>query len=131
MAAVSGIGDDALQANADLLGDFGNDLCQGMAVIRVARQGCDMRHELAAFAAVNRRCYRDFDAEFIGPVRLAFADAFHLGGMQAVNFWSTLSLALPMDPFGQCELRRKHRPQFGIVFDLAADITADPAELCS
>ena len=47
MAAVSGIGDDALQANADLLGDFRHYLRQCMAVIRVARQSRDMGHELA------------------------------------------------------------------------------------
>ena len=73
MATISGIGDEALQVDAELGGDLGDHLGQGMAVIRVARQCGDMGDKLTALAALDRRCHRDFDAEFIGLVGFAFA----------------------------------------------------------
>lgn len=54
VAAVSGIGIDAGERDTDLLGDRGDDGGQGVTVIGVARQGCDVGDELAAVAAPQR-----------------------------------------------------------------------------
>ena len=56
-------------------------------------QGADIRHELAARSARPFfGCgHRDLPAELIRFVRLAFADAFHLGGVQRVDLWSDLT----------------------------------------
>ena len=46
--AISGVGDDLGQAGADARLDLGNDDCEGVAVIGIARQRLDVQHELAA-----------------------------------------------------------------------------------
>jgi hypothetical protein len=111
MAAISFIGDDALQVDADLPGHLGHHLGQGVAGITVARQGRGMSDELPALAARDRRCHRNFEAEFIRLVGFAFTDAFHFRRVQAVNFRSTLLRLLRMNPLGQrqfcCKAARK------------------------
>src|SRR6185437_14267407 len=72
---------------------------------------------------------RDLDAELVGPVRLVFADALHLGGVQAVDLASALSLALFAHPASQRERDGKNFPQCGVVSDLAADVADHPAKL--
>ena len=75
MAVVSFVSDEACQRHADLLLDGGNHRGQCVAVIRVARQGGGMGDELAALASAQRCRQRDLDAELVGLVWLAFADA--------------------------------------------------------
>src|SRR5688500_6500852 len=68
-----------------------------MPVIRIAGQRFDMRHELPAPAAPERRRDAHLDAELVGLVGLALADALDLGGVQAVDLAAALALALVLD----------------------------------
>ena len=63
-------------------------LCQGVAVIGIAWLGLHARDKVAAVA--HRHTHLDPKLELL--VRLAFADAFHLGRVQAVE----LVLVLPL-----------------------------------
>ena len=90
-----------------------------------------MGDELTALAALDRRCHRDFDAEFIGLVGFAFADALHLRCVQAVNFLPPLLGPLRMDPLSQRQFWCEGRPQIGVVFDLTTNIAHHSAELRS
>ena len=58
---------------------------QRMAVIRVAGQRLGVGDELAALGAIERGGERDLDAEFVGAMGLALADAFDLGRVQRVD----------------------------------------------
>src|SRR5258707_13400453 len=100
MAPVSGIGENAVDAIADGLFHPGDDLRQGMPVIGVARQGLGVERELATLRVMQRGGHRDLDAELVGPVRLALADAFDLRGVETVNFPAPLVLALLEYPPG-------------------------------
>ena len=55
VAAVSPIGDDAGETDADLRLDFGDDRLQRVAVIRIARQRLGVGDELAALGMMERR----------------------------------------------------------------------------
>jgi hypothetical protein len=56
-----------------------------MAIVRVAVQSADIGHKLAARSARVGGGHRELAAELIRLVRFAFADAFHLGGVQRVD----------------------------------------------
>ena len=71
---------------------------------------------------------RDLDAELVGPVRLALADALDFGGVQGIDLAPTLMLALLAHPLSQPEVGREKAPQFGLAADLARDIAAGPTE---
>ena len=62
-----------------------------------------MRHELPAPAAVERRGDRDLDAELVGLVGLALADALDLGRVQGIDLAAALALALILDAPGERE----------------------------
>jgi len=85
VAAIAAVGDDARDARADLLLHLGKHSGERMAVVGIAGQGLHMRDELAALRAKKRRRHRHFDAELIGLVRLALADAFDLGRVQRID----------------------------------------------
>src|SRR6185437_2722516 len=87
-----------------------------------------MGDELAALAPAQRRRHRDLDAELVGLVWLAFADALHLGCVQAVDLRSSLPLTLLAHPPGQRQRPGEDRPQARILTDLAADIADHPAK---
>jgi hypothetical protein len=59
-----------------------------VAVVGIAGQRLGMGDELAAGRAMGRGGDRHLDAEFVGPMRLALADALDLGRMQRVNLLS-------------------------------------------
>ena len=94
VAAIAGIGEDALDLGADGLFHLGDDGCQRVAVIGVAGQCLGMQGELAALRALQRGGDRHLDAELVGRVRLALADAFDLMGVQAVDLAAALALLL-------------------------------------
>jgi hypothetical protein len=79
VAAIAAIGDDALYRHADLFLHFGDHDAQRVTVVRRPRHRLHMRDELGALRGAQRRRHRDFDAEFVGAMRLALADAFDLG----------------------------------------------------
>ena len=72
-----------------------------MAVIGVARQRLHMGDELAAAGVMKRRRDRDLDAELVGPVRFALANAFDLGRVQRIDLLAPLVLALVAHPPGE------------------------------
>ena len=74
----------ALDLIADQLFDRRDDLGERVPILRIARQRLGMDGELAALAALEGGSDADLDAEFVGLVRLAFANAFNFGGVQAV-----------------------------------------------
>ena len=76
--AVSLVGVGSFDFPAGELPGFLDDFGQGMAIIWIAGQGLGVEHELAALAATVGGGDRDLDAELVGLVRLAFADALGL-----------------------------------------------------
>ena len=84
VAAVAGVGVQALDLIADQLFDRRDDLGERVPIIRIARQRLGMDGELAALAALEGSSDTDLDAEFVGLVRLTFANAFNFGGVPAV-----------------------------------------------
>ncbi|CAH0356556.1 hypothetical protein SPH9361_04196 [Sphingobium sp. CECT 9361] len=131
MAAVAGIGDDTGEAGADLRLDGGNEFAQCMAIIRIAGQCRDMGDELAALAAVDRGGDADLDAELIGAVCLALADAFDLGGMERIDFGAGLTALLAMDAPGEMQRSGEVALELGTSFDLALDVADDGTEIGS
>ena len=91
VAAIAGIGVQPLDFIADQLFDGWDDLCQRMPVIRIARQRLGMDGELAALAALEGGGDADLDAKLVGLVRLAFANAFDFGSVQAVDLGAALA----------------------------------------
>src|SRR5262249_59835173 len=87
-------GMEPLDLVADELFDCRNDLRQGVAVIGIAWQRLGMDGELPALAALERGCDAHLDAELVRLARLTFADAFDLGGVQAVNLRAALAALL-------------------------------------
>ena len=79
VAAAAAVGNDAGQVRADLRLDLRDHGRERAAVVRVARQRLQMRDELSAVRGGERCGDRHLDAEVVGPVRLALADAFDLG----------------------------------------------------
>ena len=69
-----------------------------MAVVGIARHRLGVGDELAAPGMMERRGDGDLDAEFIRAMRVAFADAFDLRGMQRINLLASLVLTLLAHP---------------------------------
>ena len=88
VAAIAAVGDDAGKVGADLGLDLRDHGCEGVAVIRVARQRLGVGDELAAPGAIEGGGERDLDAELIRTMGLALADAFDLGrGSSSAPGW--------------------------------------------
>ncbi len=128
VAAIAAVGDDALEARADLALHVGNDLFQRVAVIGIARQRRDMGDELPAFRAIERGGDGDFHAELVWTMRLALADAFDLGRVQGIDFSASLVLALVAHPFGQPQGLDEYVAQGRLAPDLAGDVAHDAAQ---
>ena len=71
---------------------------QRVPVIGLSRKGLGMDDELPALRRTNSRGNAHFDAELIGLVRLAFADALHLRGMKRVNLRPPLAAFFGLTP---------------------------------
>lgn len=107
MAAIAGIGDDLAEADADGVLDCRDDGGQRVAVIRIAGQRLDMGDELAAAAALQRGGDGDLDAELVGLVGFALANALDLRSVQGIHFLAPLALALIPDAPGQRQRQGK------------------------
>ncbi len=106
MAAIAGVGDDAVEHVSDERLHRRNDRGERVPVIRVAGQRGDMGDELTAPGMLHRRCDAHFHPELVGLVRLALADAFHLGRMQRIDFAAALAAVLQQHTLG--EIKRPH-----------------------
>ena len=82
---------------------------QRVAVIGIARQRLHVGDELAALAVLEGGGNADLDAELVRLVRLAFADALHLGSVQAVDLGAALSALLSAHPPRQAQQLSEHR----------------------
>ena len=129
MAAISGIGMEPLDFVADELFDCRDDLRQGVAVIGIAGQRLGMDGELPALAALERGDDAHFDTELVRLVRLAFADAFDLGGVQAVDLGAALTALLVAHSAGEVEQPGKLGLAPVIACDLAGDVADDAAKI--
>ena len=128
VAAIALIAVDAMHRDPGEVLKIGDDRTERVAVIRVAVQRLGVQHELAALGRGDRGDNRDLAAELVGRPGLAFADAFHLGGVQRADLGPALALLLKADPQRQIEQRAQAVVERGIALDLAADVTNDAAE---
>ena len=97
-----------------------------------------MGDELPALRVGERGRHRHLDAELIGAMRLALADAFHLGRVQRIDprdgargqaLWATLVLALAAHPEGQRQRFGEDPAQALVTPGLADDAAEHPAEI--
>ncbi len=128
VAAVAGVGMQPLDGVADNLLDRRNDARQRVAVIGIARQRLCVDSKLAAFATFERRGDAHLDAELIRLVRLAFADAFDLGRVQAVDFGAALAALLRVHAAGERQQTGEFRLQPGLSAILRSDVADGAAE---
>ncbi len=94
VAAIAGISDHAVEYIADERLHVGNDLGERVPIIRVAGQCGHVRDELAAGGMLDGSGDAHLDAELVGPMRLALADALDLGRMQRIDLAPALMAVL-------------------------------------
>ena len=94
---------EALDGVAEELLHGWDDLGERVAVVRIAGQRLRMDSKLAALGVPDVGGDADLDAEFIGLVRLALADAFDLGGVQAVDLGAAPATLLFAHAPGEAE----------------------------
>ena len=110
--------------------DTGHGLClvdgglQGVAVIGIAGEGLGGQEQALP---VGRRD-RHLGAELVALVSLAFGDADHFGGMQAVEL-VVVPRFLDEQPLDQPEQAGEAGLLRRVAGDLAADVAIDPAEI--
>ena len=78
MAAIAGVGNTAIEHVADERLHLWNDGGERVPVIGIAGQCCGMGDKLPASGMLDRGGDAHLDAELVGPVRLALADALDL-----------------------------------------------------
>ena len=88
-----------------------------------------MGDELAALAALEGGGDADLDAELVGLVRLALADALDLGRVQAVDLGAALAAFLIAHPPRQAQQPGERGLERGIAVDLAGNVADDAAEI--
>ena len=129
VAAIAAVGDDAREVRADLRLDLRDHGREGVAVVGVARHRLGVGDELAAFGAMERGGERDLDAELVGPMGLALADALDLGRVQRIDLLSALMLKLLAHAAGEHQRVGEDALQCGVALDLAHDVARDPTEI--
>src|SRR3979409_1844614 len=129
MTAIAGIGVEPLDRGADEFLDPRDHLSQRMAVIGTARQRPHMGDELAALAVLEGGGHADLDAELVRLMGLALADAFHFGGMQAVDLGAALSALLRSYPSSEAEQGSQAALEPVVAVDLAGNVADDAAEI--
>src|SRR3712207_4015707 len=100
-----------------------------MTVVGVARQGAGAEDELAAGGQRVRGGDRDLHPELEAGVRLALADALHLGRVQRVELVAAAVLA-PLPQQSRDEAERPGEGGLGrrVARGLAADVAEQAAE---
>src|SRR6202171_5065110 len=100
-----------------------------MPVIGIARQRLYMGDKLTALAVLEGGGNADLDAELVRLVGLALADAFHFGGMQAVDLGAALPAFLLAHPPAKAEQVSESALEPIITVDLAADVAGEGAAI--
>ena len=129
MAAIAAVGDDAGEARADLRFDLRDHSLERVAVVGVARQRLDVGDKLAALRPVQRGRDRHLDAELVGAMGLALADAFDLGRVQRIDLRSALVLALMAHAEGEPQRFGEDLAQARIVPGFAHDVAEDSTQI--
>ena len=129
VAAVTGIGMEALDGVAEERLDRRNDAGEGVSVVGIAGQRLHVGDELAALATLQGGGDADLDAELVGLVRLALADAFDLGRVQAVDLGAPLAALLIAHPPRQAQQGGERGLERGLAVDLAGNVPDDAAEI--
>ena len=130
MAAVAGVGEDALDLGADRVFHRGNDRCQRVPVIGVAGKGHGVQGKLAALRALQR----GGDGDFARRIRRARAPSpcrcTRPHGRASCRYLAA-ALTLPLFENGRGLVERplEDRVQLRIVGDLALDVADDPPEI--
>src|SRR5260221_7681888 len=88
-----------------------------------------MERELAALGAMKCGGHRDLDAELVGCVRLALADAFHFRCVEAVDLLASLVLPLLDHPRGQMQWLPEDVTELVVAGDPPADVADGAAEI--
>lgn len=129
VAAITLVGEDARDGVADEPFHIRDDGGQRMTIIGIAGQCLHMSNELAALGVRQGRCDRDLHTELVRFVRLAFADAFHFGGVQRVDFGAALMRLLIPYPTGEHEQLGEGPLHSLIGLDLAGDVADDAPQI--
>ncbi len=93
VAAIAGIGDAAIEHVTDERLHLGNDRGERVPVIRVSGQRGDVSDELPAGGMLHGGGDAHLDAELVGPVRLAFADALNLWRVQGIDLAVSMAIS--------------------------------------
>jgi pimeloyl-ACP methyl ester carboxylesterase len=118
---------DAPGLDAGQLLEIGKDGPKGMAIVGIAVERLGVEVELAALGRGDRGGHGDFASELVGCPGLAFADAFHLRGMQGIDLAAALALILVTDLAGQDQQGAEESLKLAIAIDLAVDGDANGA----
>src|SRR5258705_1805816 len=109
------------------LGAF-NDVPQGVTVVRVIGHRPGVQHEQATGSSAVVGDDGGLHAELVRRGGLAFADAFHLRGMEGIKLPAALALLLRADLRGPAKREGERLLQCWLALDLAADVADDPAQ---
>ncbi len=93
VAAIAGIGDAAIEHVADERLHLGNDRGERVPVIRVSGQRGDVSDELPAGGMLHGGGDAHLDAELVGPVGHAFADALNLWRVQGIDLAVSMAIS--------------------------------------
>ena len=129
MAAIAGIRDAAIEHVADERLHLWNDGGERVPVIRIAQQHCDVGDKLPAGGMLHGGRDAHLDAELVGPVRLAFADALDLWRVQGIDLAAVLAALLLQHAPGQEQRPYECFPQIFIPADAPLDVADDTAEI--
>src|SRR5260221_4986510 len=107
----------------------GMTVAKRVSVIRVAGQRCGMGDELAAGGMLHGGGDAHLDAELVGPVRLALADALDLRRVQGIDLAAALAALLFQHAPGQEQRSHERLPQNLIPDDVPLDVADDAAKI--
>src|SRR5262245_3539135 len=105
-----------------------NDVPQGVTVVRIDGHCARMQHEQATGSPAVVGDDGGLHSELVGRGGLAFADAFHLRGMEGIKLPAALALLLRADLRGSAKRECERLLQCWLALDLAADVSDDPAQ---
>ena len=128
VALRAGLGDDPRELGPDRRLDRGDHAGQRGPVIRMAGPRLPVCPDLPAPAAPERGRDAHLDAELVGLMGLALADALDLGRRQGIDLAAPLTLALVLDAPGQRQRPGEGLGEVGAQGDLAGNVPDHPPE---
>ena len=129
VATIAGVGDATIEDVADERLHLRNDSGERVPVIGIAGQRGDVSDELTASGMLHGGGDAHLDAEFVRPVRLAFADALHLRGVQGIDLAAALAALLLEHAPGKIQRPHERFPPIFPPADAPLDVADDTAEI--